>query len=191
MVCPTQKGGSMKPSLVDALFAARPPRLPSLTTDAQPPQAEEAHFVFLAGAIKYWWLHECDTCGHLIEDPEEPACKKCKDGVYAELWGTPYHAEYVKWRDDVRQALIAAGCLTYAPHEAFKGTWHEKAQAVNDAGIAMSDLMLVLSPPGIPTEGTDAEIAYAYRVKTPVLYYPPASDIKDLVAAVENSIRIA
>lgn len=162
---------------------------PSLATDAQPPQVHDAPLIFLAGAIKYWWLWECDVCGDLQEAETglRGACNKVEcDGVYAELWGTPYHDAYVEYRNNVRSALIEEGYLTYAPHEAFKGTWSEKAQAVNDAGIAMSDLMLVLSPPGIPTEGTDDEVAYARRVETPVMEAPPWTAIPALMSTLKE-----
>ena len=72
--------------------------------------------------------------------------------------------------------------------------WDERAQAVNDAGIAACDVMLVLSPSGIPTEGTDEEVAYAERVGTPVMYVPPGSDItmygvKELLTSIQGVIN--
>jgi hypothetical protein len=81
----------------------------------------------------------------------------------------------VRWRNDVRALLIANGFLTYAPHEAFKGTWADRAQAINDAAIAASDVMLVLSPPGVITNGTDDEVDYAIKVGTRVEYAPPGT----------------
>jgi len=111
-----------------------------------------------------------------------------------ELWGGPEHTEYVEHRNYIRRMLVQEGYLTYAPHEAFKGTWDERAQAVNDAGIAACDVMLVLSPSGIPTEGTDEEVAYAERVGTPVMYVPPGSDItmygvKELLTSIQGVIN--
>lgn len=160
--------------------------IPSLHTDAQPPVGDHTKVIFLAGAIKYWWLWECDICGDLQESDKGECPKSDCDGWYSELWGCDFHKAYLKWRDDVRHALIDLGYLTYAPHEAFKGTWHEKAQAVNDAGIAMSDLMLVLSPPNIPTEGTDDEVLYAKRVDTPILYAEPSMGIAALLRALDE-----
>lgn len=161
---------------------------PSHETDAAPPERGCEGMVFLAGAIKYWWLKKCNRpgCGHInAEDArfctrryvsaQTGKMESCNwTGVY-EIWGTDEHTEYVNHRDYVRRALIQERFLTYAPHEAFKGTWSEAAQAVNDAGIAASDVMLVLSPPKIPTYGTDDEVAYARRVETPVIYVPPGS----------------
>ena len=111
-----------------------------------------------------------------------------------DLWDSPLHKEYVEHRNYIRRMLVQEGYLTYAPHEAFKGTWDERAQAVNDAGIAACDVMLVLSPSGIPTEGTDEEVAYAERVGTPVMYVPPGSDItmygvKELLTSIQGVIN--
>lgn len=155
---------------------------PTPETDAAPPERGCKGLVFLAGAIKNWWLSSCENCGHLWEpaDPQEP-CPWCGDYARRELWGGPEHRAYVAWRNEVRAALVKAGYLTYAPHEAFKGTWTERAQAVNDAAIAAADLMVVMSPNGLVTEGTDAEVAYAERVGTPVVYAPPGSDALGIV----------
>jgi hypothetical protein len=143
---------------------------PSLTTDAAPSVGDHTKLVFLAGAIKYWWDNDED--GH-------------------ERWGGPEHTAYVAWRNMVRTFLIEHGCLTYAPHEAFKGTWTERAQAVNDAGIVAADLMLVLSPAHADTPGTDAEVEYARSVGTPVYYAPPAVGSSNATrAALETVLSI-
>lgn len=162
--------------------------IPSNDTDAAPPERGSQGLVFLAGAIKFWWLNWCEVCGHL-EDMSEPVavCPKCGTQGMEEFWGGPAHKAYVDWRNEVRSALIEANFLTYSPHEAFKGTWTNAAQAVNDAGISVASVMLVLSAPWVPSEGTDDEVAYAKRVGTPVIYAPPGTDIKELL----NSIREA
>jgi hypothetical protein len=144
---------------------------PNETTDAAPPERGCKGIVFLAGAIKYWWLRVC-TCCKTIEGEETHNCFTC-GAPTEELWGGPEHKEYVNYRDYIRRLLVQEGYLVYAPHEAFKGTWDERAQAVNDAGIAAADVVMNLSPFGIPTEGTDAEVAYARRVGTPVIHHPP------------------
>lgn len=162
---------------------------PTPTTDAAPPERGCEGIVFLAGAIKYWWLKKCDRCQHICAE-DATFCPNCDwTGVY-ELWGSPEHQEYVTYRDHVRKLLIDDGYLTYAPHEAFKGTWDPRAQAVNDAGIAVSDLMLNLSPLYIPTEGTDDEVLYAARVGTPAIHIPPNSlSALALLTTVSQSIR--
>jgi hypothetical protein len=105
--------------------------------------------VFLAGPIKHWW-----TC-----------------------WESPEHMAYVQWRDKVQGTLIEAGYLTYCPWGGIKGTWNPKAQAINDAAIAVADVVLILTPHGIPADGTEDESQYAKRVRTPTLRLPPGSDI--------------
>lgn len=111
--------------------------------------------IFLAGPIKHWW-----TC-----------------------WESPLRHEYFKHREGVRESLVHEGYLTYAPWDAFKGAWTERAQAINDAAIAAADLVLVLTPNHIPADGTADEIAYARRVHTRVLRWPPAADIELLLNA--------
>ena len=116
--------------------------------------------VMLAGPIKHWWVE----------------------------WESERHVTYTTWRDAVRVALVKEGCLVYSPHRAWQGAWHEAAQSVNDAAIAMADVMLDLTPPGVLAEGTAAELAEAERVGTPVLAAPPgdADDLVTLIAAVEE-----
>lgn len=145
---------------------------PDSTTDAAPPERGCKGIIFLAGAIKYWWLTQCQRCNAILPEDSE-VCTLCNSSSVFPLWGSESHDLYVAWRDHVRGLLIDNGYLTYAPHEAFKGTWDEKAQPINDAAIAASNLMLVLSPPGAITVGTDAEVVFATRVGTPSLYSPP------------------
>lgn len=144
---------------------------PTVQTDAAPPERGSQGLIVLAGAIKWWWLTTCDNCGWVGEGTN---CR-CHRGTpkLKVHWNSMEHRAYVGWRNYVRGALIEAGFLTYAPHEAFKGTWDDRAQAVNDAAIAAARLMVVMSPPGITTVGTDDETAYAGRVGTPILLLPP------------------
>lgn len=127
--------------------------VPTMETDAAPPQ-DGVKMIILAGAIKHWW---------------------------DENWDTSEHWEYAQWRHEVSAALVAAGYLVYRPHEAFKGTWSERAQAVNDAAIAAADLMLILSEKHVPSEGTDVEEQYALRVGTPVLRITSKQGINELL----------
>lgn len=159
-------------------------RVPKWDTDAAPPEYQSKGLVILAGAIKYWWLYVCDTCS--LTYMEEQVCT-C-GGTTSALWGGPEHTEYVKWRQTVNDLLIAEKYLVYRPHEAFKGTWTEDAQVVNDCVIRASKAMLVLSPPNIPTEGTDAEVEIAHSVGVPVIYGPPGTDLLNLLKAIEVEI---
>lgn len=175
---------------------------PTHATDAAPPERGCKGIIFLAGAIKYWWLKKCNRpgCGTILPEDAEVCTheyRSAQTGRYEvcgstdihELWGGPEHVRYVQWRNDVRNFLILNGFLTYAPHEAFKGTWDPRAQAVNDAGIAASDAMLDLSPRGILTEGTDDEVRYAARVDTPVILAPPYSGLPRLLNSIEGVIN--
>lgn len=153
------------------------PIIPTDQTDAAPPERGSKGLVFLAGAIKWWWQATCLRCGHwdephYMEGQYCPAQPDQNHDLYV-WWDSPEHRQYVAWRSYVRTRLIKAGYLTYAPHEAFKGTWSDRAQAVNNAGIAAADVMLVLSPPNIATLGTDVEVEYARRVGTTIRHAPP------------------
>jgi hypothetical protein len=75
------------------------------------------------------------------------------DFWWNENWDTPQHRTYKGWRNKVNRRLVEAGHLVYRPHEAFKGAWNERAQAVNDAAISIADCLVNLTPPGVPAYG--------------------------------------
>lgn len=106
--------------------------------------------ITLCGPIEYWW---------------------------DERWDTVERREYFHWRDLASVTLVAAGHLVYRPHEAFKGMWDDNdgdafGQLVNDAAIVASNLVVVLTPPGIPSEGTDAELGLCNRESIRVVECP-------------------
>lgn len=102
--------------------------------------------VMLVGPIDFWWN---------------------------ENWKTPEHQAYMVWRRNVNDQLVEAGHLVYRPHEAFKGAWDERAQIVNDEAIARADLLINLTPPGVPAHGTTVEIMTAMMLGVPVYDAPP------------------
>lgn len=102
--------------------------------------------VFLGGPIKHWW---------------------------DENWMTPEHLRYDEWRIKVEEACIAAGFLVYKPFTAWKGTWNEQAQAVNDAVIGVVDVFIDLTPPGVPSNGTTAERKLAKKLGVDIFDCPP------------------
>lgn len=107
--------------------------------------------VFLAGPIKHWW----------------------QDG----MWDTLEHRRYVAWRDAVRVAIVQTGfCVVYSPHRALQGSWHEDLQRINDAAIGVCDVLLDVTPEGVPADGTRREVERALRLGKPVWYYPPGDD---------------
>lgn len=169
--------------------------VPSIHVDAAPPDGIR-HLIFLAGAIKFWWLSQCVLCGYVDERKRFdlgfcPSMDEQHRHEIVDFWGSPDHRSYVKHRDDVRAALIEDGYLTYAPHEAFKGRWVEQAQAVNDAGIAASSLIIVMSPAracGNPVvaEGTDSELRTVRDLQKPYLYVRPGDSYSQMLTAVRE-----
>jgi hypothetical protein len=163
----------------------KPPVDPRLTpyTDAAPP-GEPAIIVVLGGAIKVWW-EACPACKGYGTIDAYP-CRLCNSR--GELYGGLAHLEYKQWRETVRRRLIEERFLTYAPHEAFKGTWDERAQAINDAAIRTADIFLVLSPSNLPSNGTDAEIKVAEKAGTLVASAPPGTDLDELVTGLHAAL---
>lgn len=114
--------------------------------------------VFLAGPIKHWW---------------------------DENWETPEHWHYDDWREALSAGLVAArGYLVYRPHHAQKGDWTERAQVVNDAALAASDIIIDMTPPGIPSEGTVSEIKQASSHGTIIVQAPPPESNEDFDGAI-------
>lgn len=155
------------------------PPVPTPETDAAPPEGDDTKLIMLAGAIKAWWMHQCDLCQRFYD--KQTSCTHAGTQYLNHpvirthpMWDSPLHQQYLAYRRDLQAALIATNrYLTYAPHNAFKGRWMElRAQQVNDAAIAASDLMVVMSPANIPTDGTDAEVIKAAESDTSVLYVP-------------------
>lgn len=74
------------------------------------------------------------------------------------------------------------------PHEAWKGEWEGNdgelfAQAVNDAAILASQVLVNLTPPGVPSLGTDGEMDLC-KVHEKVVLHEPPGDLKDLARLV-------
>lgn len=112
--------------------------------------------VFLAGPIKYWW-------------------GKFDDG--SDIWGCPLHLVYERWRDAVRVAVVQTGwAVTYSPHRAIQGAWHEDLQRINDQAIAVANAFVDLTPLGVPADGTKAEIRKARECGTLIVDLPPSDD---------------
>jgi hypothetical protein len=116
--------------------------------------------VTLVGPIKVWWSE----------------------------WDSPRHKVYTEWRDAVRVALVKAGCAVYSPHRAIQGSWNEKLQHINDIAIKVSDLVVVLTPPGVPADGTADEMRVATEHGVTMYMCPPSGPegIENLILAIEN-----
>jgi hypothetical protein len=115
--------------------------------------------VTLIGPIEYWW-----------NTPEDPNRFLSQPAV-----------EYRAWREILNDFLVREGFLVYRPHEAFKGTWDERAQVLNDVMVEMADYIICMRPPGIPGKGTDHEIEVAAAKKKPVFDAPPGTNLIELV----------
>lgn len=103
--------------------------------------------VFIGGPIKHWW---------------------------DDNWMSPEHLRYDEWRTKVEEACIAAGFLVYKPYTAWKGTWNEQAQAVNNSVIHVIDVFIDLTPPGVPSKGTTEERMLCKGLGIQVVeVYPP------------------
>lgn len=115
----------------------------------------EAPVVMLCGPIAYWW--DTDTYQH---------------------WDLPEHWHYVAWREALNDALVEAGYLVYRPHEAFKGTWNNRMQEMNNIVLSLSDFIINMQPNGTWSAGTDEEMIEAKLLGKPVFKAPPPADKK-------------
>lgn len=121
-------------------------------------ELDKGAIIMLVGPIKYWWGEDVD-----------PADRQ----------------HYTDWRDALNDGLVADGYLVYRPHEAFKGTWTERAQSINDLVLQISDVILDMTPPGIPSLGTDAEKHYAKsHGNALILPAPPTRNFEEGVRAI-------
>lgn len=101
-------------------------------------------------------------------------------------WDSPDHVTYREWREALRVALVKSQeCLVFAPWRAIQGSWDERAQAINDAGIKISDVVIDITPPGVPASGTQREVALANASGVKVISAPPG-DHQSLKALVEG-----
>lgn len=107
---------------------------------------DEPLIVMVAGPIGYWW---------------------------DDNWMSPEHIRYDEWRTKVVEGIVAAGHLAFQPHQAFKGTWTNRAQVVNNAIVTACDVVLDLTPWGVPSEGTETEVALARKYGKRVIPCPP------------------
>lgn len=110
----------------------------------------EAPVVMILGPVAYWW--DTDTYKH---------------------WDLPEHWYYVKWRERVNDALIENGYLVYRHWEAFKGTWNNKMQEVNNFVLERVDFVINIKPDYAWSDGTDEEMEYCRVNNRKVIFAPP------------------
>lgn len=109
--------------------------------------------VMLAGPIKAWW----------------------------DEWDSDRHKVYLEWRELLSTSLVEAGHLVYRPWEAWKGQWDDNdgdrvAQAVNDVAVRTAEVVLNLTPPGVPSHGTDVEVILCESIGKTIIDCPPPGE---------------
>lgn len=120
--------------------------------------------IMLAGPIKAWWDEE---------------------------WNTPAHWHYALWRERVNTELVKSYHLVYRPHEAFQGSWDERAQSINDFVLRTADVIFNLTPPGVPSDGTNGEVLYAANFGKTIIDLPPPERVEDFERAlIEMNVKL-
>ena len=123
----------------------------------------EAPVVMILGPVAYWW--DTDDYKH---------------------WELPEHWHYVEWREAVNNALIQEGYLVYRHWEAFKGTWNNKMQDVNNIVLDRSDFIVNIKPPYAWSEGVDEEMARCEEQGRVVFMAPPPKTKEEFNWAIKN-----
>lgn len=126
----------------------------------------EAPVVMLIGPVAYWW--DTDDYKH---------------------WDLPEHWHYVKWRERVNDALIEHGFLVYRHWEAFKGTWNNKMQNVNNYVLGLSDYVVSIKPDYAWSVGHDEEVESAAREQKEILYFPPPKTEDEFSWAIKEMLE--
>lgn len=126
----------------------------------------EAPVVMPIGPVAYWW--DTDTYQN---------------------WNTPEHWHYVAYREALNDALIEAGYLVYRHWEAFKGTWNNKMQDVNNIILARADHVINICPDYAWSEGTDEEMEECERLGRPVIFAPPPQTKEEFPWAIKGVLE--
>jgi hypothetical protein len=126
----------------------------------------EAPVVMLIGPVAYWW--DTDTYKH---------------------WDLPEHWHYVAWRERLNDALIESGFLVYRHWEAFKGTWNNRMQEVNNYVLERSDFVVNMTPDYAWSEGVDEELDFANSLGQEVLMAPPPKTEEEFAWAIKTLIE--
>ena len=124
--------------------------------------------VALVGPIEWWWNTE--------DDPAR--------------FHSPAAVHYRDWRERLSRYLVDQGFLVFRPHEAFKGTWDERAQIFNDHMVEIADVIVNMRPSGIPGKGTDHELELAEKLGKPMVEAPPGTDMQTIRFLIRNKKRL-
>lgn len=120
----------------------------------------------LIGPVAYWW--DTDEYKH---------------------WDLPEHWHYVAWRQRVNDALVESGYLVYRHWEAFKGTWNNRMQEVNNFVLDRSDFIVTLKPDYAWSEGHDEEVTRAAENGQEVISAPPPETEAEFSWAIKNLLE--
>lgn len=126
----------------------------------------EAPVVMPIGPVAFWW--DTDEYQH---------------------WNMPEHWHYVAWRERVNDALIEAGYLVYRHWEAFKGTWNNKMQDVNNIVLERADFIVNISPDIAWSDGVTEELEVAKRLGKEVISAPPPATRAEFSWAIKNLLQ--
>jgi hypothetical protein len=126
----------------------------------------EAPVVMLIGPVAYWW--DTDDYKH---------------------WDLAEHWHYVAWRERLNDALIESGFLVYRHWEAFKGTWNNKMQEVNNYVLERSDFVVNMTPEYAWSEGVDEELDFADSKSMEVISAPPPRTEEEFSWAIKNLLE--
>lgn len=122
--------------------------------------------VMIVGPVAYWW--DTDEYQH---------------------WNLPEHGHYVAWRQRVNDALVEAGYLVYRHWEAFKGTWNDDMQDVNNYVLSKSDFVVNIKPDYAWSVGTDEEMIECARLSKPCIDAPPPSTEAEFSWAIKELLE--
>lgn len=107
------------------------------------------------------------------------------DFWWHENWLSSAHKEYMSWREKVKSDLVESGHLVYQPSGAFKGAWQERAQKVNNLALSLSDVVINLTPPGIPAYGTEAEERLVRGFYQADIFHAPPGDFSQIAFLID------
>lgn len=120
------------------------------------------------GPVAYWW--DTDEYKH---------------------WDLPEHWHYVEWRERLADALVEAGFLTYRHWSAFKGTWNNDFQDINNIVLSRAHFVIDMTPEFAWSEGRDEEMEFlrqAGRDKE-VIYAPPPARKEEFTWRIKEIIE--
>ena len=112
-------------------------------------------------------------------------------------WDLPEHWQYVRYREMLNDALVEHGFLVYRHWEAFKGTWNDDFQDINNIMLDRAFAVVDITPTFAWSEGRDTEIGRLRETGTmyKLITAPMPKDesefawkIKEVLATLDNML---